>query len=164
VYQVAYVTRDLDEALAAMARLGATAFQRIEDVVLASEAGTTATISMALGRSGPTMLELIEPRGGDDGVFREGLPSPPVPLGFHHLCYRVETLDALAGLRAAYEAGGVAIRFPNAAQVERARFFYADLRPTLGHLVEYLYLPAARLAFHASLPRNPPVRGLVGSA
>jgi hypothetical protein len=152
-YQLAYVTADLTLAMEALAGLGVAEFARIDDVVLTSEAGTSATISMALAWAGDTMVELIEPRGGGDGVFRDGLPDGPGTARFHHLCYRMATLEDLAAMRARLEAAGVALLFP-CDSPGRSSFFYADLRPTLGHLVEYLYVAPERLPFHAGLPAH----------
>ena len=109
---------------------------------------------MALAWAGDTMVELIEPRGGDDGVFRDGLPDADGTARFHHLCYRMASLDDLATMRGRLETAGVAILFPSDTP-GRSRFFYADLRPTLGHLVEYLYVAPERLPFHAGLPAHP---------
>ena len=153
-YQLAYVTADLTLAIEALAGLGVTSFERIDDVVLTSEAGASATISMALAWAGDAMVELIEPRGGDDGVFRDGLPAADGTARFHHLCYRMATPEDLDAMRARLEAAGVAVLFP-CDNPGRSRFFYADLRPALGHLVEYLYVAPERLPFHAGLPAHP---------
>jgi hypothetical protein len=155
-YQVAYVTEHLDAAIAAVCTLGAARFLRIDDVELHSEGGDAARIAMALGWVGTAMFEFIEPLGGQDDVFRSALPVPPQVAAFHHICYRLGSPDALEDVRARYAHLGIPMLFPSDTPT-RARFFYADLRPTLGHLIEYLYVAPERAAFHRDLPKNPGV-------
>ena len=143
-YQNAYITADLDEALAMFrTQYGFDGFKRLE-VSYELRTPTTrgmATVKMALGWIGNLQYELIQPVAGLVDVYREGLPDR-YPLRFHHVCMRIHDWPEFrAGLdrdkRPVVMEGGT----PGHLQ-----FVYVDARDSLGHYLEYCWMTPERWA------------------
>jgi hypothetical protein len=153
LYQMAYVTTDLDRAMEVFrTRHGIPAFKDLGAVSLARDDGGTAHIRFAICFVGPVQLEIIEPRGGDDALYRHVLPAAGFGLSFHHIACKVASEAALDTLKGDLQRDGHTIAMSGGVP-GAARFFYVDARATLGHYIEYLFLSPDRLAFHQTLPR-----------
>jgi hypothetical protein len=145
VWQLGYVTTDLDRAIEDMAaRFGlehslevptAGATFMADDEVVPWEA------RFAMGARGGLIVELIEPIDGAVGFYREALPSDrSFAIRFHHLAAfmdpgdesweRVGSLLADSGLRFDYT-----MTIPG-----RVRAGYIDTRAELGHFLEVCQL------------------------
>lgn len=152
LFQVAYVTTDLDEALP---RIRATTavrdFATLEMSPVIEYRGCKVSLSAraALAWTGNTMIEVIEPRGDEMAVWRHGLGGDGFRMAFHHLGVFVDDYEAardevlLAGHSIAVEG-----EIPG-----MARFLYLDHTATLGHFVEHVWLSGAGHEFFAGLPR-----------
>ncbi|MEJ0045290.1 MAG: VOC family protein [Rhodospirillales bacterium] len=138
--QVAWVTNDMDRALAAYAAdYGVKRWLELRNFSLPTGPDTHANVHIALAVRGGVELELIQPLGGDDRVYRQILTQNlGLQLHFHHICYRLITAEALAGVRHAAEARGRAVVL-HGATATGTEYFYVDDRPTLGHHIEYIY-------------------------
>jgi hypothetical protein len=140
--QVAWVTNDMDRALAAYAAdYGVPRWLELRNFRMKTGPDANAQVHIALAVRGGVELELIQPLGGADKVYRQILSDEPgLQLHFHHICYRLESATALAGVRRAAEAKGraVVLQGDTATGTE---YFYIDDRPTLGHHIEYIYYP-----------------------
>ena len=154
LYQIAYVTTNLDEAMHLFAETyGISKFEFKRDI--ASAPGMPKmSLHIAHTYVGPTMIEVIQPVGGQDNIYRELLPREGVAIRHHHFGYMVDSEEEIERIVAALEANKVPIAFdvsvPNV-----VRAIYADARTTLGHYLEYVYLtPEARRSYYADVPHN----------
>src|SRR5579862_3715560 len=138
--QMAWVTNDIDQAVALFRErhdTGAFAIIRNLEASLADD--RTARMNLAVAGAGGIDIELIEPLGGDDGVWREILRGDGgFEMHFHHHAQFVSSRTDLDRLK----ADGIAQGFPVSVagrSTEGPGFFYLDCRATIGHHVEYLY-------------------------
>jgi hypothetical protein len=142
-YQNAYVTVDLD---AAVARFRALVEPRS---VLQFESGFQAvtpsgpvelTNRLAFVWVGDLQYELIQPVLDPIGLFTPVVPENAL-LAMHHSCTRVDDWDALRkqlaeqGDPVVMEGGG-----------DELKFLYVDARPVLGHYLEYTWMTDQRWA------------------
>jgi hypothetical protein len=152
LYQVAYVTTDVDRAIDVLQDMRGIPLQDLGVVTLPLDDGAEVEIRLAMGFLREVMFELIEPVGGSTAIYTEKLPAAGFGIEFHHLAYKVASPEHLDVIRGRLNAAGHPIAM-SGGRVERARFIYADFRAELGHYVEYLYLSAERQAFQNALPR-----------
>lgn len=141
-YQNAYVTRDLDAALAIFrTQYGFEGFRRMEvSYELTTRAGRgTASVKLALGWIGEVQYELIEPVAGLIDVYREGL-SEEHPMRFHHVCMRVPDW---AEFRARVDREGRPVVMEGGTP-GHLLWLYVDARDTLGHYLEYCWMTPER--------------------
>ena len=143
-YQNAYVTRDLDQAIALFrTHHGFDDFMRFEPTFeVRTPAGRgMATTKMALGWIGNLQYELIEPVSGLVDIFRDDLPESR-PLRLHHVCMRV---DDWAPFRADLDRQGRSIVLEGGTE-GHLQFVYVDARSTVGHYLEYCWMTPQRWA------------------
>jgi len=150
LFQVAYVTRDLDAAVAlARTRFGIDrmAIQR------SIRHSPTTTIDIALAWVGDRMIELIAPHGDGSSVY-EALPIPEAStLRLHHMGHILPDEAGLTALRTSLAAAAIPVF------VEREhpglRFLFADTRPLLGHFTEHMIFSGDGRAMLDAVPRQP---------
>jgi hypothetical protein len=151
--QLAYVTTDLEGAIAVFAGLGVPLWKRQGLISMPLENGGKIAFRFALTYAGPLQLEIIEPAGGMDDVYREFLPDHGFGLAFHHCAFKVPTPERLNEIRLEMEAANHPIAVAGG-DINSAKFIYVDARDTFGHFLEYIFLTEERLALHEKLPRN----------
>ena len=138
VYQVGYVTHDIDRAIELMSDgLGLSNFSRFDlPLQLQTPDGEKiANVRVATAWVGATQIELIQPLSGHVDVYVAGLPDDPADPTprFHHLAMRRESLAdmqreiAALGMPLVFETGGAGI---NSA--------FVDTRAKLGHHLEFV--------------------------
>lgn len=126
VFQIAYVTHDRAAAERELsARLGVSRWTELEVEVAAAQ------LAVAFAPGGRTVIELIEPRGGDVALFASLLPLSGV-VRLHHLGVRVADRDA--ALEHAEEAGYTAAAIGELPG--QLRFAFVDTTDDLGHYIE----------------------------
>ena len=138
IFQIAYVTRNIDKAMAnfrAQADIRTEYYTEAEMVVKTPTGPCTMHVKLAFMWVGDFHYELIEPISGLEDIYAAALPQDD-SLAFHHTCVRVFDWDKF---RRDVEKQPYPIAFeggngPN-------YFLYLDARKTLGHLLEYAYLP-----------------------
>jgi hypothetical protein len=140
IWQVAYVTRDLDEGVALLReRFG------VESTEVPTEGGTFYAgdepvewdVRIAMGARGGLIVETIEPIGGEVDFYRRALPKDGGPgLGFHHLAAHMPLGDD------AWNAvEGLGLRIPYTLVIpDRVRAGYLDTTALLGHYLEVCQL------------------------
>ena len=134
----AYVAHDLE---AGKRRL--TAISGIDDFTIFTATpievpGGQAIIDIAIGDANGTTLETLCPVGGLDNVYRQVLPADPADIAFHHFASRLENAAEWDMVQAAARRHEIDVPvFCDA--VGATRFIYLDLRPRLGHMIEYLW-------------------------
>lgn len=138
-YQTAYVTRDVD---AALARFKTQADVRLDSQIhmpidIRTGAGETATMDCKLAFIwvGATQYELIEPISGWVDMYRDFLPAGD-GLAFHHICQRVADWD---DFRARVDRQSYPLVMEGEAGA--LKFLYLDARADLGHYLEYTSMP-----------------------
>jgi len=153
-FQLAYVTTDLDRALGVFAdQFDVGEFADLGERALALDDGGETRIRVALSFVGSLQVEIIEPRGGRDDIYRRALPAEGFGLVWHHVGFIVPSLQALADARGELTRGGHEVVLSGGTPTTSV-FFYADARATLGHYLEYLYLSPERQEFHRQLPHH----------
>jgi len=136
-FQNAYVTRDLDKAVALFrSHYGVDKVLQFQSQVeVKTPAGTGAAVfKTAFAWVGSLQYEFIEPVSGLVQVYQQALP-PGDGLAFHHVCMRVQDWE---GTRAEIDGGS----YPIVLEGETAgvRFVYVDARESLGHYLEYVWM------------------------
>ena len=153
IWQVCYVTRDLDEGMALLRdRYGieSTEVPTEGATFLAGEDPAPWDVRVSMGaRRGP-IVELIEPVGGEVDFYRRALRDDG-ELGFHHVATYVplgdEAWGSIADLLA--EEG---LRFEYTVLIpDRVRAGYVDTTAQLGHYLEVCQLQKADTDFFSSL-------------
>lgn len=138
-FQNAYVTHDLDDALAGIDRQ----FGKIDwivfepDMQLKTPTGIKeSSVKAALGWHDGHQLEIIQPVRGYADHYLPYLPADktdPSPR-FHHIAVR---RDDVAAMREEVARLGLPLEFEG--EVPGLIFIYLDARKSLGHYFEYIW-------------------------
>jgi Glyoxalase/Bleomycin resistance protein/Dioxygenase superfamily len=156
--QIAYVTTDLDRAMAVWRdQFDVPAFHVFTNDMPGLESTHPYQLKIALANVGGTEIELIEPLHGTASLHAEPLPTDgSFAMRFHHVAMRI------TGTLADYDAHMASldpVLHPvvwSGAFADMMRFAYSDERQTLGHYVEHVWFDDgfyAQLA--AAIPSYP---------
>lgn len=152
-YQTAYVTKDVDLA---MTQIGSSYriknWYRNPEFVMATRDGKTCSFRVALAFIGDSQIEIIEPTGGDDGIYRDYLRERGSQLAFHHVCKAFDTEEQYMENLSWLKREGV--NLPVLVANEIAHACYADFREKLGHYLEFVWYTNEGKAFMKAIPRN----------
>lgn len=153
--QIAYVTTDYEQALGQFANhYGVSEWMHLPESEIEVGDGAVGRLKVGLAYVGDLQLELIEPCGGDDSVYRSSLPDNGFAVRFHHVAQLMESGAELDAALAAAEAQGVPIAIHGTIAGGMGRYFYTDHRSSLGHFIEHIwYAPEVRPIFE-QIPRN----------
>jgi len=139
ICQICYITADIDKAVAAFAATNDTGpFHMLRHNMVPHAQGGFAETHVALAWIGNMQIEIIQPLGGRDEIYRDYLPKDGADMAFHHFCVRAATWEEFADRKAHFQALGCEIGF--ARESGPYRTFYADTRKMFGHFVEYVWL------------------------
>jgi glyoxalase/bleomycin resistance protein/dioxygenase superfamily protein len=156
VWQLGYVTTDLDRATEFMAdRFGLTDCRRLPSDTATFMAGDQAVpweVKVAMGARGGLIVELIEPVAGEIDFYTELLPTNgEFAVRLHHVATytatgdpeweRIEALLAESNLTVDYT-----VLIPG-----RVRAGYVDTRAELGHWLEICQLQREDIEFFTAL-------------
>jgi hypothetical protein len=156
VWQLGYVTTDLDRATEFMAdRFGLTDCRRLPSdtaTFLAGDQPVPWEVKVAMGARGGLIVELIEPVAGEIDFYTEVLPAGgEFAVRLHHVATytepgdpewdRIETLLAKSNLTVDYT-----VLIPG-----RVRAGYVDTRAELGHWLEICQLQREDIEFFTAL-------------
>jgi hypothetical protein len=153
IWQICYVTRDLDEGMALLRdRYGIESTEVPTDAAtfLVGDEPAEWDVRISMGaRRGP-IVELIEPVGGEVDYYRRFLPRDG-GLGFHHIATYVplgdEAWSSIADVLAAAGLGfDYTVLIP-----DRVRAGYVDTAAQLGHYLEVCQLQPADIEFFSGL-------------
>lgn len=143
IFQIAYVTNDLDQAAKLFHEQFATGtFSQFEfaDVM---------TIGLAF--AGTTMIELIQPINDVTGLYTGWIADcEGFALRQHHYGILVDSSEDLAAIRAAHVARGTSVATEGSLPGS-LDFLYIDTVPLLGHYLEYVRLDEGGRAMFASV-------------
>jgi hypothetical protein len=144
-YQNAYVTRNVDKAVAGFKQYAdLRALMEIEVAVqMWTPRGEGRGVQkLAFAWVGDLNYELIEPKEGDAlAIYRDALPTDD-RLVFHHVCHLVDDFDALMA-RVEKQPFPVVLKGGSPGMLE---FVYVDTRRWLGHYTEYVWMGPERWA------------------
>jgi hypothetical protein len=143
-YQNAYVTRNLDKAVAEFtARASVRSAMQLEasTEVLTGQGRTSQTLKMAFIWVGDLQYEFIEPVTEAVPIFSTWLPDGDVPR-FHHSCARVDDWN---DFRRRVDEQPYPVVLEGAGR-EGLKFIYLDARELLGHYLEFCWMTPARWA------------------
>ena len=158
--QLAYVTNDLDRAMAALKdAYGVPGFFEMSTLQPGEDAKGRPVLKFALAVVGGVEIELIEPVGDTAPVFSDFLPAgEDLAIRFHHIATRID------GPLAHWEAHVASLDLARHPVVfeggvgDMLRYIYTDERATLGHYVEHVWMSAELLLqMRGLVPRYPPI-------
>ncbi|WP_336968580.1 VOC family protein [Sphingobium aromaticiconvertens] len=144
-FQNAYVTRDVDKAVAQ--------FKQRADVRTLSEIEVPVQLWTPQGEGkgvqklafvwvGDMQFELIQPKEGDVlALYRDALPGDD-RLSFHHICQIVDDWDAFMA-QVEQQPYPVVLKGGTPGMLQ---FIYLDTRAWLGHYIEYVWMQPERWA------------------
>jgi hypothetical protein len=139
VQQIGYATTDCKEAVKRYGeRYGVTNFLMLPKTVSIISPGRTAIVNVAMAFVNGTMIELIEPAGGADSIYREVLPSAGYATRHHHIGYAIYNETEWEAKQREIERQKIPVVLEGESPGV-IRYQYIDLRSDIGHYVEYLY-------------------------
>jgi len=154
--QMAYVTNNLDAAMALFSEgHEISRFLELRDYPVQTGPDRYARLDIALAYAGGIQIELIQPLGGDDRIYRQILRDDGrFELHFHHEAQLARSRYDLDRLREKARARGFPVVM-DGSQGADVVYFYADCRGTIGHYVEYIwYSDQAQAQLGAAIPVN----------
>ena len=144
-YQNAYVTRNVDKAVADFKQHAdiRTLYEiEVPVQVWTPQGEGTGVQKLAFVWVGDLNFELIEPKEGDVlAIYRDALRDDD-RLQFHHVCQRVDDWDALMA-RIPDQPFPVVLKGGTPSMLQ---FVYLDARAWLGHYIEYVWMVPERWA------------------
>lgn len=147
LFQLGYVTRDIDQAFDAVTRdMGAEPidlFREYKD----GEGNPVMLRNLAHFRMGGLEVEMIEPRLDWESIYLDALPADGEAYAFHHLGYRVDSEEAFDRALAHAQDQGLAI--DASIDAPNLRLAYFDTRRSSGHYTEVVLFRGERAAVSA---------------
>jgi Glyoxalase/Bleomycin resistance protein/Dioxygenase superfamily len=156
VWQLGYVTTDLERAIELMAdRFGLTHNLKLPAggaTFLVGEEPAEWEARFAMGARGGLIVELIEPVAGAVDFYRRILPADgSFAVRFHHLAVSIPTGEQeWERMRALLAAGGLGFDY-TVLIPDRVRAGYVDTSAQLGHLIEICQLQREDIEFFSAL-------------
>jgi hypothetical protein len=133
----AYVTHELERGKQRLTEMfGAGDFELGHDFPIGVPGGI-ARISYAVADCNGTTIEAIQPLGGEDGVYRRALAADPDDIVFHHFASRIDNEADWQQLTDSIERNRLDV--PVRGNADGIDYLYIDVRPWLGHYLEYIY-------------------------
>jgi hypothetical protein len=160
LYQVGYVTNDLDRAIAFLRerKMGVEEFSVREPDLTVQIRGKEYSLSMrvAIANVGRMQFEVIQPLAGATDIYTQGIDYERCMLTFHHVGIAVPgPISAWNDLARDICSNGddFALAFAyDDGEKAKVRFAYVDTRAYLGHYTEYLWWAQGMAAANAALP------------
>ena len=146
--QIAYVTTDFDRALSEFAaQYGVPTWLQLRNLEIETGKDRSCRTHVALTYVGATQLEVIQALGGDDTVYRHGLPEQGYAVRLNHLAQLIDTEAEFDAIHDDVVAQGIPVSIYGTGGGGTARYFYTDHRASLGHYVEHVWYSPEGLAF-----------------
>jgi Glyoxalase/Bleomycin resistance protein/Dioxygenase superfamily len=136
LFQIGYVTRNIQAGLATLDGMGASRIDLFEDY-RDSDGNPVMIRALSHLMLGDIEIELIEPRPDWPSVYLDALPDRNEQIALHHLGYRQPDVKAWEGVRERALASGLSIAMEGA--TPRARFAYLDTCDSVGHFTEIVF-------------------------
>lgn len=156
LFQMSYITRDLDEAMAhAKEALGIAEFSTTTAELDVLSFGKVRPLKLraAMANIGRNQFEIIQPISGAIEVYTDEVDLSGHILNFHHIAIAVRGgIDQWRELLAEVRASGDQFAFVSPTDPtddDKVAFCYVDTRKRLGHYTEYLWIDEAIKPFAA---------------
>lgn len=146
--QLGYVTRNLEKALAVYRER-----HDIADFFLLLPKPGTVGPRVGLAYRGDSMIEIIEPAAGAEGVYGDAIPDEDGTVRLHHIAYVIDDFDDITEIVREYERRGYSVPV-NRDTGQGVYLVYVDTREELGHYLEFLYLDEVGRDMFARVPVN----------
>jgi hypothetical protein len=154
LYQVCYVTEDLDTGMRLVKDTHGIEAFRIKREVGSLPGMPKMVVHQAHVFIGSLQLELIQPAGGDDALYRDYCPADAKSIGFHHFGHWVDDPAAYAALPAVLAEQKMPIVFQITMPNNMGGAIYADARASLGHYLEFVHMiPDVKRGYYADVPQ-----------
>lgn len=157
-FQLAHVTTSLDQAIADVGdAMGITNWLEMRDHAVVVKNGERAKIHVALAWKDSLMIELIEPFGGADAIYRDALGDEPgYRIRQHHLGRMFDTAEQFEAAMAPLRQQGIAFPIEGGFAETNGKCLinYADLRPQLGYYIENLMFTPEGRGWLDTVPRK----------
>lgn len=145
-YQMGFVARDLDQAIATFGRVhGVTRFRRKQ---------ASAVMESAHAWIGNTMVELIAITPGVPSIYQDHLPKNPGEVRLHHHGFRVADEIAWDDINHRVAAAGLATPMKGSVMEGQLQYLYVDTRALTGLYSEFVYLTGTATSLYDDVPRN----------
>lgn len=149
--QISYVTTDIDQAVDALKRTyGIPEFAVSRGAQVQTVSGP-ATINAALAFAGGRQIEVIQPAGGPDSVYRDVLPKQGFALRHHHFGHLIKTAEDWQRVNAVIKAKSWATPV-GGNYMDMIQYVYVDVRAEVGHYLEFMYHNEQGMKFFTSAP------------
>lgn len=138
-YQNAYVTRNVDKAVAEFKARAEVRHEQFYDgptplITAAGDVGEM-VLKLALLWVGDMQYEFIEPVSGQMDIYRKVLPADDTPV-FHHIAMRIDDWSDFQE-RVSRQSLPIAQR----GKAGDLNFLYLDARSWIGHHLEFTHMP-----------------------
>jgi hypothetical protein len=150
LYQMSYITRDLDAAMAhCREALGIETFSTTDAEVEVLSFGKLRPLKIraAMANIGRHQFELIEPVSGAIEIYTDEVDLSAHIINFHHIAIAVRGgIDDWLALIEEVRASGDEFAFlapPEPRRDDKLCFAYVDTRKRLGHYTEFLWVDEA---------------------
>jgi hypothetical protein len=154
LFQLGYTATDVDQAMREIAGTYGISKFRVSRGVKSLPGMPEMTLDQAHAFVGALQIEVNVPTGGDDGIYREFLPTEGFAIRFHHYGMMVDRAEEVDHIVATLRAKNIPLGF-DASIPNVARAIYVDVRASLGHYLEYVYqAPEMRSKYYADVPHN----------
>jgi Glyoxalase/Bleomycin resistance protein/Dioxygenase superfamily len=136
--QVSYSTTDLDEACRVLGvSYGIPRFSINRGAEVESPAGTI-RIDVAQAFVGDRHIEIIEPAGGPDALYRDTVPSSGFAIRHHHFGHIANSADDWQRILAFISERSWAVVLAGN-YFDMMHYAYVDTRVELGHYLEFMF-------------------------
>lgn len=149
--QISYVTTDVDQAVDTLKKTyGIPEFSISRGAEVQTPRGM-ATINAALAFADRKQIEVIQPTGGPDSVYRDELPKRGFALRHHHFGHLITRADDWQRVNAVIRARGWATPI-GGNYMDMIHYVYVDVRAEVGHYLEFMYHTEKGMDFFVSAP------------
>ena len=150
--QVSYVTTDLEQACRVLGTTyGVPRFAISRGASVASPAGTI-TIDVAQAFVGDRHIEIIEPTGGLDGLYRDVLPRSGFAVRHHHFGHMADGAEEWQRIQDFIATHGWQVVLAGN-YFDMMHYAYVDTRAELGHYLEFMYQTEKGRDLFKDIPR-----------
>lgn len=149
-FQTAYVTRDLDAAMALFQRRFGVADYKVIEGSPRPDGTPAATQRIALTYLDDVMVELIQPSLEIATIYDDALPDDTTSVRLHHLGFLIDDYEHMVR-----ELTKLGYPLPSIGSFgDVLDYIYADTRAEFGHYCEFIRLGEAGRAMFASVPQR----------
>jgi hypothetical protein len=133
----AYVTGDLRSGMRRLAGMFGIEEFMVYPTGAVGVPGGQAMLDVAIADANGAAVEVIQPVGGMDDVYRRALPADPTDIAFHHVASRIADQAEWDMVMEAIDRHGLDVLVRG--DDDGFSYVYIDTRKQLGHLLEFIW-------------------------